>query len=453
MEIALGVGLVVALAALGALGWRLAQVQRHLLETSRGGQELTPAPLAAAHPPEVPQLRDDERPVEGVDAPSMRPTPEAALVEIEEIEAPPSPDRYELLEVGPPLQSALGPILERAPVLAQAGAGAQGLYVLRFAPEATVALKDGSLALMKAASGGVRANAVNSAGQIGAQGTLHGANAFRAASAALAAWQVLAIVTAQKFLSDINKRLANIEKGVKKIHEWLENDRIGQLEAAFAYAKETAHALRTHAFNEQELEVRVHELERHDSECRQVMRAVEREMGQLKDDLSEELASTGDLEDSRAELTALAERVRQLGQTYVYAAHIRGLAAQLRCSLPASREASLQRLEALQAEAENFETLRKATVQKARSRLSEVKGTFTFEETDKDAQKQLRAEIGQSDKVHKQVHGDVSSRISEALDAGRLLLKHEKEGVVLVAERSETGMLTKVWQQRTTTAN
>ncbi len=450
MEIALGIGLVAALAALGAMGWRLAQVQRHILEMRAGDQAGTLAPVAAAMQPEIPV--DDEHSVEAVEAPSSELTPEPALVEVEAIEGPPSPDRYELLEVGPPLQSALGPILDRAPVLAHAGAGAaQGVYILRFAPEATAALKDGSLALMKAAGGGVRANAANSAGRIGAQGTLHGADAFRAASAALAAWQVLAIVTAQKFLSDINKRLANIEKGVKKIHEWLENDRIGQLEAAFAYAKETAHALRTHAFNEQELEVRVHELESHDSACRQVMRAVEREMGQLKDDLSEELASTGDLDDSRAELTALAERVRQLGQTYLYAAHIRGLAAQLRCSLPASREASLQRLEGLQAEAESFESLRKATVQQARSRLSEVKGTFTFDETDKDAQKQLRAEIGQSEKVHKKLYGDVSSRVSEALDAGRLLLRHEREGVVLVAERSETGMLVNVWQKRTTT--
>lgn len=68
----------------------------------------------------------------------------------------------------------------------------------------------------------VRAMAVDSSGKIVAHGTLVSAAALNPAAAALAVWQVMAMVTAQHYLHDIQQRLARIETGISDIKQWLE---------------------------------------------------------------------------------------------------------------------------------------------------------------------------------------------------------------------------------------
>jgi hypothetical protein len=106
-----------------------------------------------------------------------------------------------------------------------------GAYELVFSPHVAKGLQDGTLILVKsrAVDGGVRAIARGATDPKFVEcGTLVTAG-INPALVATFVWQALAIITAQKFLVDIDKRLAHLEREVQAIREWLENERTGKL--------------------------------------------------------------------------------------------------------------------------------------------------------------------------------------------------------------------------------
>lgn len=56
-------------------------------------------------------------------------------------------------------------------------------------------------------------------------------------------WQIMAVITAQKFLAVIDKRLLGLEHGVLEIINWLRTEQKGELRAIYAYLQQIAPAL------------------------------------------------------------------------------------------------------------------------------------------------------------------------------------------------------------------
>lgn len=130
--------------------------------------------------------------------------------------------------------NAIAPILKSIPSLANLSTGSGNLYRITFSPEVAKGLTDNTYSLMR--SGGTfRATAVDRSGKIIGQGKISPDRAASSIAAASAAWQILAIVTAQKFLSDINERLASIEESVKRMEGWLDTQEQGRFLGSMKY--------------------------------------------------------------------------------------------------------------------------------------------------------------------------------------------------------------------------
>lgn len=358
--------------------------------------------------------------------------------------------RYRIVPAPTSLRTLLEPMVARGVVSGVSGATlAGGVYQLIFSPQVAGGLGAGSLSLMKAA-GGVRAIAVDGAGRIAGQGVLRSASGLAVAHGALIAWQVAAFVTAQRFLVDINKRLGSIEKGVQRLQDWHETDRAGRLDAAWRYAKETAAYLASGAYDEKEVDLRVHRLEELEGDCHGVMRAALRDLEQLKEEamwhVDEEMVPSG-LDDGAAFVEGLCQRWTSQAQVFFFAAQMRAVAAQLRCALPASREASARRLTSLKEELEEGT----ATIDAVRGGLTDLVshmkgGWFTSEDDEKAARKELRAEIRKLEKAKAELGDGLREGITEAVRVAHELEAGAADGLELLVEVD--GHDVRLWQDR-----
>src|SRR5262249_26556605 len=109
-------------------------------------------------------------------------------------------------------------------------------------------------------------------------GTLIATSAVNPAAAGLAAWQILAIVTAQHYLAEINDRLAGLERAVEAIKDWLDNDRRAKLLGNLAWLRGLASNLQDQNVTDEQVSAYVHQLEAIDRECLQIMEAARLQM-------------------------------------------------------------------------------------------------------------------------------------------------------------------------------
>ena len=97
-------------------------------------------------------------------------------------------------------------------------------------------LFDGQYKLMQS-SGGLRAIATNKFGIV-EQAIISPNRVVESIAGVTIIWQIMSIITAQKFLSDITKRLASIEDRVKDILNFLKAQEIGQINGNIKYIAE-----------------------------------------------------------------------------------------------------------------------------------------------------------------------------------------------------------------------
>src|SRR5439155_1734836 len=92
-------------------------------------------------------------------------------------------------------------------------------------------------------------------------------------------WQVMAIVTQQKFLADIDRRLAAIERGVAAVQEWLEDDRKGKVIGNLNYLRQIAAVLMDHRLTMVDTLTYNQQIEQIERECDQIMGAIAPSLG------------------------------------------------------------------------------------------------------------------------------------------------------------------------------
>ena len=143
----------------------------------------------------------------------------------------------------------------------------KSLYRVSFAPD--VASKMSSM--MNAQGGkGLRAIALDQQGKILGNGILNPANGMRALAATTAVWQVMAIITAQVHLAEINARLAKMERGINEIRAWLEEDKYATIQNAMRDVREAAAALAHQDLSEAERARYANTLDKIWTDCGQV---------------------------------------------------------------------------------------------------------------------------------------------------------------------------------------
>ena len=127
-------------------------------------------------------------------------------------------------------------LLKSVPDLIQSGSNVYRVEVT-FSAETMLGLQTGLLELTQASGShwipvarNVASNRFVEIAQIGRH--------FNPVATTTVVWQVMAAITAQKFLAVIDNRLHGLENGVKEIISWLHTEQMGELMANYSYLQE-----------------------------------------------------------------------------------------------------------------------------------------------------------------------------------------------------------------------
>lgn len=247
----------------------------------------------------------------------------------------------------PSLSTSLSALLQFAPSLTTSVAQAvTKVYTVSFSPEVMQRMQR----MMEARGSGFRAIGVDKSGQIVGHGTLNSASKLRRLASLTAVWQVMAVVTAQVHLAEINARLAQIERGINEIKDWLKNDQIATLLNAQRYVAEIRQAFVTRSLTERDIAVFDHQLERLWVDCGQVELALQLTLDARAQQFTQlDLSSFWGLDGQVATAKDGIDQYEQLVKSYLLALQTRAALVCGRAALPLSPEITVQRIETLRA--------------------------------------------------------------------------------------------------------
>ncbi|RKG72966.1 hypothetical protein D7W79_26885 [Corallococcus exercitus] len=305
--------------------------------------------------------------------------------------------RREEMVINPALRDGVEVLLQGAPALASSiGQMLTNSYTLRFTAEASRGLADGSLRMMPSKLGGIRANVINEKSRVVSQASLDAVS--KAGAVTLAVWQGLAIITAQKFLADINKRLASIERGISDLKEWLEQERLGSLQGSLAYLRHLAEAAQRSDLTEADIFAFAGQLESIEREVQQSMASLEPSLDQCFVEAKRmTLTGRGLKEHSGAAQEQVLTFERRAKEFYL-AAFVRGAAIQVRSALPLAQGVARLRLDELGADLQRQGERQKAFLNTLSTRVPELQGAWSWDSTDEEHQRVLRSLLHQAER-------------------------------------------------------
>jgi len=353
------------------------------------------------------------------------------------------------LPVGQGLIDGLQPLLAQAPTLVKNAVHAMGTsIVMRFAPEAAKGLSDGSLTLMRSLEGGFRATAVDSGNKIVAQGSLKIVSNANPAFLAIAVWQVLAIITAQKYLSDINKKLSRINTAVEDIKEWLENDRWSRLVSDIKYVTRVANRLNNQDVTELDIHVVLSELESIERQTSQVCEAIRGQFRSLSGKYERLNLDGIGLHDHTQEAKKVIDEYNRQTRTFLAATFLRGNAAQIRAALPTNRSLALDRVNCVRDDVQECHDGLAAFERLVERRLPELKGTFSFSDTDEKCRNQVREHLEAFLKETRLMCVELRDTAQDVTDKLHFELKNARFPVLLAVSVDEKGTISRVQRLR-----
>lgn len=277
------------------------------------------------------------------------------------------------LAVDRAVRGTIGALLSQLPGLAKAsGLIGERAFVLRFNPEIARGLADGSYSLMQAGGDGLRGIAVGERGTIVGHGTLHAASLSPFAMAAC--WQMLATVTRQKFLADIDKKLARLGKEVSTIQEWLADQRHGIVAGNVDYLRQIAVLAHRVQLGSADVNSFAQQFEAVERELLQVciaqLRGLERLQPRVESLRLSGLRFAENAKAAHALLDEFESAVRSLLATYF----ARAVATQARSSLPLEKRLDQRRAADLAAGVAQLIEAKEHFVDAMLKRVPELKG-------------------------------------------------------------------------------
>ena len=168
----------------------------------------------------------------------------------------------------------LEPVLQRLPDLLRLGSEAMWLvYRVKFSPEITKGLLNGTLKLM---GEGTRAEAVTATGSPLIKGSAEViSSAGNPVTLGLLAWQIAAVVTAQRFLAEIDDKLREVEHGLEGIQHLLKDTMKNTLSANIVQLRDMSFRLQNGKVTESELQAVYSFLIKVEGDCLRINGVVE----------------------------------------------------------------------------------------------------------------------------------------------------------------------------------
>ena len=235
------------------------------------------------------------------------------------------------LPEGSDLSSFLEPLLQRIPCILEKGSEYLGfVYRVKFSPEITRNLLSGKSRFLKTLSGSLKATAVSANGTPLFQ---EGAEVIRTtggpAALALLAWQLAAIITAQKYLVDINQKLKSIESQLVEILGLLQDQMFGNLKAYVYQLQVKFDTIKRGAISESELTSFVCFFDNLEHDCLSILETAKEQTNK-----SRERSITAASEEDKTSLLKECDTMDTYNSLWAAAAYTRLVAVQVKTLLP-----------------------------------------------------------------------------------------------------------------------
>jgi hypothetical protein len=348
----------------------------------------------------------------------------------------------EEMPLDPRLREGLQALLHGAPKLAApqgTGEAQTNHYLLRFSSQVSQGIVDGTLKMMSLVQGGIYGKVMDARNHILQRASLDAVGSVTSAAAAV--WQVMAFITSQKFLSDINKRLDTIENSITSMKQWLETERVGQLQGNLTYLKHLSQALCRCNITEDDAAAFCTQVENIERECCQVMATVDMPLECCVGNFQQQpLSGSGLKENSRA-AQELVDTFKHNSQVYLLAAYVRGAVIQLRTSLPVSKQVAKLSLEELASEFRRHSDRQQKFINTVECRIPELKGTWSWASTDEEHQAQLRNVLKDTQCCLDQASSTVAEAVQTLEQQFQELLAARNKPLELVATLDNSGQL------------
>lgn len=287
-----------------------------------------------------------------------------------------------------PLTGVVEGLIRTIPSALAFSDAAGGRFLLTFSPGVLQRLRDGSASVMRAAEGGLRAHAIDASGAIVGQGRLLPAAPW--GSIAGAAWQAMAVITAQKFLADIEARLAGLTKAIGGLQRWLEEDRIGKLRGNLAFLAQLVQGVVSGAATPHDLALGAQQVEEIEREALQVFEGACATLGRLTPTMAEcTLSGQGLFDHYREACTITADFERTLRTAWL-ALRLRGVALQVRGIVGGELATAAVRGRDLRQAARRLRRMRKSFLATLERRIPHLYGAWSWDSTDARLQSHLK---------------------------------------------------------------
>ncbi|WP_433971046.1 hypothetical protein [Tunturiibacter lichenicola] len=242
-------------------------------------------------------------------------------------------------------------------------------FAIRFSPEVARQLKNGQLELMKSAlSHKPCAIDPNNAYRIVELGNI--VSSINPYSAAAFVWQILAVVTAKKFLADIDSKLAHIGREIHDIRSFLIDAEESELIANYHYLVQiTQSALHGNLGPEDVIVIgtQLEDIERQSSRTMHVMlKSGHRRLEGIKPKHGKSLLKKTFkqcIDYSKQETEAFSESSR----VCLLALAVRSSATYVRAALPLNKDIATNRLTRIQDDLDSFKKLQSEFIKKLHS--------------------------------------------------------------------------------------
>lgn len=213
-----------------------------------------------------------------------------------------------------------------------------GTYVLSLPPHIVESLRNGTMEWLPRLGGGFQATVRNVAGKdFTANAIFKSAlGAVNPAAMALMAWQMLAVVTAQKFLADIDKKMNLLNQRLDQVLDWLQDQERGLLLGNYRYLMRVQSALRSGNSSAEELQIFAAQLEQIDRESMQIQASATLRLKRVGVDIRKhnQTPQTGEAAIQGAK--TLIQRGQECVEVCLMTLMLRVLSLELRAAMPAA---------------------------------------------------------------------------------------------------------------------
>jgi hypothetical protein len=258
------------------------------------------------------------------------------------------------------------------------------------------------------------------------------------------------MVTAQKYLADVSARLASVERGIRQIRDYLEDNRWGQLHSCYGFLRDIAPALVSGSFTPLGAGSWNNKLDDFEEQCAGIMAAVGRGIDEPRLALGAQQVKgfrPGRIvEEFEGHLSEFERRM----QPYWMALYVRTLVAQLKCALPVNRVVTKTRLDALTAALEEGREQQGQFFTLAKNRAGSIDGRLTWARKDQEYQSRIKARLGdlesrmlscvaQIQATRSAARRHVEDELAQVARPSRLAIEIGPDGTVLSVGRLPDG--------------